>query len=240
MSTLLVQADGVGLLGPAAVQPLAHLFAALQGDMAQDAQRFAAFYHFVFFVARERGHRNLSYHTATESWRFLLGGGRFGLLAPWCEFVAKRADTSTKGISEDTWCQVRDRVAAGFRSVSLGRPFASLPLDRMACLLSFFFVPAPAPTMKLWHHRMLWHGALFRALPVQLLAPCNYRRTASSDTPGARASSPAHRRDDLLQPRDDLLQPRTPNTDSFPVSSISPPLSFCAPCYTITFTAPDG
>ena len=105
MSTLLVQADARALLGPEAVQPLAALFASLQGEMQVDAQRFAAFYHFVFFVARERGHRNLAFATALEAWRFVLGGGRFALLEPWCDFVSRRS--GNKGISEDTWCQVR-------------------------------------------------------------------------------------------------------------------------------------
>ena len=85
MSTLLVQADARGLLGPGAVQPLAALFASLQQEMQVDAQKFAAFYHFVFFVARERGHRNLSFPTALEAWRFVLGGSRFALLDPWCD-----------------------------------------------------------------------------------------------------------------------------------------------------------
>jgi len=105
MSTLLVQADARGLLGPGAVQPLAVLFTELQAELGGDAQRFAAFYHFVFFVARERGHRNLSCSTAVDGWGFVLGGGRFALLGPWCDFVTRRA--GTKGISEDTWCQVR-------------------------------------------------------------------------------------------------------------------------------------
>lgn len=105
MSTLLVQADARGLLGPGAVRPLTSLFVSLEREMQVDAQRFAAFYHFVFFVARERGHRNLSFGTAVDSWRFVLGGGRFALLGPWCDFVSGRA--GSKGVSEDTWCQVR-------------------------------------------------------------------------------------------------------------------------------------
>ena len=120
MSTLLVQADARGLLGPGAVQPLAVLFASLQAELQVDAQRFAAFYHFVFFVARERGHRNLSFGTAVEGWRFVLGGGRFALLPQWCDFVHRRP--GTKGISEDTWCQVRvfilPAIFSPFRSLS--------------------------------------------------------------------------------------------------------------------------
>ena len=40
-----------------------------------------------------------------EGWRFLLGGGRFALLEPWCAFVRERREGG-KGVSEDTWCQV--------------------------------------------------------------------------------------------------------------------------------------
>ena len=107
MTTLLLQADGRGMLGPLAMHPLSALFRSLLGELATDAQKFAAFYHFVFFVARERGQRNLSVAAALEGWRFLLADGRFALLAQWCEFVGgARADA--KGISEDTWCQVLD------------------------------------------------------------------------------------------------------------------------------------
>ena len=80
MAALLQQADRHGLLGPCAVEGLAELFSSLTREFAVDPQRFAAFYHFFFFVARDRGHRNLADATAVEGWRFLLGGGRFTLL----------------------------------------------------------------------------------------------------------------------------------------------------------------
>lgn len=105
MSTLLMQADGMGLLGVRSVPALSALFVALEADLGADARRFAAFYHFVFFIARERGHRNLAFGTAVDGWRFLLGNGRFALLEAWCDFVSRR--TGDKGVSEDTWCQVR-------------------------------------------------------------------------------------------------------------------------------------
>ena len=109
MAALLLQADQHGLLGPAAVQSLAMLFSSLVHEFALDPQKFAAFYHFFFFVSRDRGHRNLTDATAVEGWRFLLGNGRFGLLEPWCAFVARRGVRGvSKGVSEDTWCQVLD------------------------------------------------------------------------------------------------------------------------------------
>ena len=107
MAALLQQADRHGLLGPCAVEGLATLFSSLTREFAVDPQRFAAFYHFFFFVARDRGHRNLADATAVEGWRFLLGGGRFALLEPWCAFVRERREGG-KGVSEDTWCQVLD------------------------------------------------------------------------------------------------------------------------------------
>ena len=107
MAALLQQADRHGLLGPCAVEGLAELFSSLTREFAVDPQRFAAFYHFFFFVARDRGHRNLADATAVEGWRFLLGGGRFALLEPWCAFVRERREGG-KGVSEDTWCQVLD------------------------------------------------------------------------------------------------------------------------------------
>ena len=107
MAALLQQADRHGLLGPCAVEGLAELFSSLTREFAVDPQRFAAFYHFFFFVARDRGHRNLADATAVEGWRFLLGGGRFTLLEPWCAFVRERREGG-KGVSEDTWCQVLD------------------------------------------------------------------------------------------------------------------------------------
>ena len=63
-------------------------------------------------IATSRRHR-------VEGWRFLLGGGRFTLLEPWCAFVPRRE--GPKGVSEDTWCQVLDSRTLSTR----GRPIST-------------------------------------------------------------------------------------------------------------------
>ena len=107
MSALLARAHAAGLVGPDVVPALAALHAALRPEMDADGAKFAAFYHFVFFLARPGGHRHLPRDVAVETWRFALADGRFALLEPWLDFVASR--DPGRGISEDTWCQARVR-----------------------------------------------------------------------------------------------------------------------------------
>lgn len=110
MTSLLAQAHAAGLIGPGALPSLAALFASLRAELDADGSKFSAFYHFIFFVARDKGQRNLPRATALDAWRFVLGGGRFTLLREWCDFVA--ALDPHRGISEDTWCQVLDFAVA--------------------------------------------------------------------------------------------------------------------------------
>jgi DCN1-like protein 1/2 len=110
MTSLLAQAHAAGLIGPGALPSLAALFASLRAELDADGSKFSAFYHFIFFVARDKGQRNLPRATALDAWRFVLGGGRFTLLREWCDFVA--ALDAHRGISEDTWCQVLDFAVA--------------------------------------------------------------------------------------------------------------------------------
>ena len=85
---------------------LAALHDALRPELDAGPEKFAAFYHFVFFVARERGDRNLRAEAATNAWAFALANGRFTLLERFCAFVKGRR--LPRGVSEDTWCQVLD------------------------------------------------------------------------------------------------------------------------------------
>jgi DCN1-like protein 1/2 len=106
MSRLLAQAHQHGLVGARVLPALAALHDALRPELDAGPEKFAAFYHFVFFVARERGDRNLRAEAATRAWAFALAGGRFNLLERFCAFV--RGRILPRGVSEDTWCQVLD------------------------------------------------------------------------------------------------------------------------------------
>lgn len=106
MSRLLAQAHQHGLVGARVLPALAALHDALRPELDAGPEKFAAFYHFVFFVARERGDRNLRAEAATRAWAFALAGGRFSLLERFCAFV--RGRSLPRGVSEDTWCQVLD------------------------------------------------------------------------------------------------------------------------------------
>lgn len=201
MSTLLVQADARGLLGPGAVQPLAALHASLYTELEGDAQRFAAFYHFVFFVARERGHRNLCCATAVHGWGFVLGRGRFALLAPWCDFVSRRA--GTKGISEDTWCQVRPPPHQSSIAVARSPPLSQVHLARgFFCHQRISYTPPLPPTQPM------------TLLPLSL-SPLKSLRGAP---PPRRAPRPRHTTITSLMPR-----------SSFPPTSFSFAPSFLLP-----------
>ena len=106
MSLLLAQAHQHGLVGARVLPALAALHDALRPELDAGPEKFAAFYHFVFFVARERGDRNLRAEAATHAWAFALANGRFTLLERFCAFVKGRR--LPRGVSEDTWCQVLD------------------------------------------------------------------------------------------------------------------------------------
>ena len=73
MTFLLAQAHAAGLIGPGALPSLAALFASLRAELDADGSKFSAFYHFIFFVARDKGQRNLPRATALDAWRFVLG-----------------------------------------------------------------------------------------------------------------------------------------------------------------------
>ena len=122
MSLLLAQAHQHGLVGARVLPALAALHDALRPELDAGPEKFAAFYHFVFFVARERGDRNLRAEAATNAWAFALANGRFTLLERFCAFVKNRS--LPRGVSEDTWCQVLDFANAA-------RAFAS-PEDAVA------------------------------------------------------------------------------------------------------------
>jgi DCN1-like protein 1/2 len=106
MSRLLAQAHQHGLVGAGVLPALAALHDSLRPELDSGPEKFAAFYHFIFFVARERGHRNLNADAATRAWAFALANGRFTLLERFCLFVQSR--DLPRGVSEDTWCQVLD------------------------------------------------------------------------------------------------------------------------------------
>jgi hypothetical protein len=209
MSTLLVQADARGLLGPGAVQPLAALHASLYTELEGDAQRFAAFYHFVFFVARERGHRNLCCATAVHGWGFVLGRGRFALLAPWCDFVSRRA--GTKGISEDTWCQVRPPPHQSSIAVARSPPLSQVHLARgFFCHQRISVHPPPAPNPT--------YGPS-PPLPFPLEKPSRCSPPAPRPTPQAHDNYFAHAAF-LFPPDLLLLRPLLPSPYSFLFQSL--------------------
>ena len=106
MSRLLAQAHQHGLVGSGVLPALAALHDSLRPELDSGPEKFAAFYHFIFFVAREEGHRNLRADAATRAWAFALANGRFCLLERFCAFVQSR--DLPRGVSEDTWCQVLD------------------------------------------------------------------------------------------------------------------------------------
>ena len=106
MSRLLAQAHQHWLVGAGVLPALAALHDSLRPELDSGPEKFAAFYHFIFFVARERGHRNLNADAATRAWAFALANGRFTLLERFCLFVQSR--DLPRGVSEDTWCQVLD------------------------------------------------------------------------------------------------------------------------------------
>ena len=106
MSRLLAQAHQHGLVGAGVLPALAALHDILRPELDSGPEKFAAFYHFIFFVAREEGHRNLRADAATRAWAFALANGRFCLLERFCAFVQSR--DLPRGVSEDTWCQVLD------------------------------------------------------------------------------------------------------------------------------------
>ena len=106
MSLLLVQAHGCGFVGAAVLPALTQLFTTLRPELDAGPEKFAAFYHFIFFVARDEGQRNLKSTTAVTAWQFILGEGRFQFLELWLTFV--KGKDLRRGVSEDTWCQVLD------------------------------------------------------------------------------------------------------------------------------------
>ena len=110
MSHLLAQADQHGLVGAGVLPALAALHDTLRPELDSGPEKFAAFYHFIFFVARERGQRNLHRDAATRAWTLALGNGRFRFLERFCAFVQSR--DLPRGVSEDTWCQVLDFAIA--------------------------------------------------------------------------------------------------------------------------------
>ena len=110
MSHLLAQAHQHGLVGAGVLPALAALHDTLRPELDSGPEKFAAFYHFIFFVARERGHRNLRRDAATRAWAFALADGRFRFLERFCAFVQTR--DLPRGVSEDTWCQVLDFAIA--------------------------------------------------------------------------------------------------------------------------------
>lgn len=101
LTVLSAYADSQGLTGHAAIDGLRMLKSELDSDLL-DAQGFAMFYRFVYFICRERGQKNIVVRTAVEAWRLVLVG-RFRLLDQWCEFVEKH---QRYNISGDTWLQV--------------------------------------------------------------------------------------------------------------------------------------
>jgi len=106
MALLLAQAHQCGLVGAAVLPALASLHDSLRPELETSPEKFAAFYHFIFFVARDEGQRNLRQATALQAWGFVLGNGRFQLLGEWLAFVERKQ--LARGVSEDTWCQVLD------------------------------------------------------------------------------------------------------------------------------------
>jgi len=109
MSHLLAHARACGLIGDSVLPGLASLFHDLRTELNHGPEKFAAFYHFIFFVARDEGQRNLSKASCQVAWRFVLGNGRFALLDLWLTFV--NGKDLGRGVSEDTWCQVLDFAA---------------------------------------------------------------------------------------------------------------------------------
>ena len=124
MSAVLLQADALGLIGAVALAPLKRLLGDLRDEL-MDPTRFAAFYHFVFFIARERGIRNMTADTAAEAWRFVLAD-RFRHLDHWCAFVLSNI-SCRRGVTEDTWCQLLDFVHAVKSNLSNYDPHGAWP-----------------------------------------------------------------------------------------------------------------
>ncbi|GAQ78448.1 Protein of unknown function DUF298 [Klebsormidium nitens] len=103
LAPLLSYIESHNLVGRASLNTLRRLASELRGELL-DTSRYGIFYRFVFFVARERGQKNLSVEGAIDAWRLVLAG-RFRLLDQWCSFVRVH---QKHAITEDTWRQVLD------------------------------------------------------------------------------------------------------------------------------------